>query len=74
MMQDEDGPEQLKKISDYLLTITGRKVYVDVVVVNSSTPFYIGNQPSSTTTAVAAALKKKIRKRGCYDEFLRKTL
>ena len=63
-------PEQPKKISDFQFTVDGKKYFIDIAIVNSSSPSYISKSPSSVTTPLVAALTEEIRKKRKYDLFL----
>ena len=71
-IQDEEElnagePEQPRKISDFQLTVDGKKYFIDIAIVNPSSPSYMSKSPSSTTTPLVAALTEEIRKKRRYD-------
>ena len=58
------APEAPKRISDFQLTLKDRKYFIDIAIVNPSSPSFMAKQPSSIFTPFVAALCKQIRKRG----------
>ena len=64
------APEAPKIISDFQLTLNRRKYFIDIDIVNPSSPSYMAKQPSSIFTPLVAALCEQIRKRGRYERFL----
>ena len=74
-IQDEEElnagePELPKKISDFQFTVNGRKYFIDIAIVNLSSPFYMSKSPSSATTPLVAALTEENRKKRRYDLFV----
>ena len=51
-------------------TVDGGKFFIDIAIVNPSSPSYMSTQASNATTPLVAALTEEIRKKRKYDLFL----